>query len=188
MRRIVILLFVALVQPGFAAIRGRPNSPVRDETDTTDSVINSFRSNDVQKAIVEKSNDQSFNVTFRVNEMISQNQLEETVLTRAKHNHTVIQVTGRGRSDGASVHITRNDTLDDIEVPDAEEQIVGGTSTTIGSFPFFVHGANPTDNTRICGGVLVHPDIFLTSASCQNDLFMGERVFIRAINLLSTLG
>ncbi|GAX19342.1 hypothetical protein FisN_4Lh079 [Fistulifera solaris] len=89
---------------------------------------------------------------------------------------------------GATIRRSGNATFDGKSIVNNTEQIVGGTATAFGSFPFFVHGANPNDDRKICGGVLVHPDIFLTAASCRTLFFEDSEVFIGATNLLSTLG
>jgi secreted trypsin-like serine protease len=89
---------------------------------------------------------------------------------------------------GATIRRSGNATFDGKSNVNNTEQIVGGTATAFGSFPFFVHGSNPNDDTKICGGVLVHPDIFLTAASCRTLFFEDSEVFIGATNLLSTLG
>jgi secreted trypsin-like serine protease len=89
---------------------------------------------------------------------------------------------------GTTIRRSGNTTLEGGPTINNTEQIVGGTATAFGSFPFFVHGANPNDDTKICGGVLVHPDIFLTAASCRTLFFEDSEVFIGATNLLSTLG
>ena len=65
------------------------------------------------------------------------------------------------------------------EVPDEEEEnfIVGGTSVVAGELPFYGHFTGAT----MCGGALVHEDIFVTAAHCLEDGFPAT-ITVGAVN------
>lgn len=52
------------------------------------------------------------------------------------------------------------------QVGSSQNQIVGGTETGIGEYPWAVAVKNPGSSTIRCGGVLIHPEYVLTVAHC----------------------
>jgi hypothetical protein len=57
--------------------------------------------------------------------------------------------------------------------------IVGGTPTDPGDYPYFA----TTKSSAVCGASLIHPDILLTAAHCQNDFVSIGEVFVGAHSL-----
>lgn len=190
----ILLLLLALLRPNSAARIRQPRTRGGAGAKTSEDVNYGFESSEANNAVTAASNDKGG--ASHVNDddeprertKTKDSQSGVTALERAKSPLTEIQAIESTNTGGAKITMSRNETLADDMTSLNQEQIVGGTSAALGSYSFYVHGASPTDDTRICGGALVHPDIFLTTASCQTVFFLNRPVFIGATNLLSTLG
>lgn len=197
MRKIDILLLLALLRPCHASRRLQHRTRGADDGDAiVEDVKYDFKSSDIHSEFTTPSDNttdtdssKALGSTQRgrwTNPEVYQS--GNNVVERAEPTSTVPNSAQVTSGSGAKIRTSGNETLADSAAHTNREQIVDGTATAFGDFPFVVHGANPNDNSKICGGVLVHPDIFLTAASCRTLFFEGSEVFIGSTNLLSTLG
>jgi hypothetical protein len=70
---------------------------------------------------------------------------------------------------------------EDVAPSHTRSLIIGGTPTNPGEYPYFA-----TTKSSLCGASLIHPDIMLTAAHCQNDFARVGAVYVGA-HALDTL-